>query len=210
MDLIHAQELLWLGVTKPKAGHSYEVKVYWPLFPPWAPYRLAKDVKTKEKKKKERVYSYAYFPTTLSGLQRTLLIPQWSQGCFSFHYIESLNGWGWKASLEFNLSDLPYSSTATYSQLSRQLLSISKDGDTTTSLGNLHQCLVTLTIKKYFLVFRGKLLCFSMFLLSLVLFLGTTGKSLTLSYLHPHFRYLCILIRSPVSLLFPRLNSPSS
>ncbi|PKU40464.1 hypothetical protein llap_9225 [Limosa lapponica baueri] len=44
--------------------------------------------------------------------------------------------------------------------LSRWLLNTSKNGDSTTSLGNLCQYLVTLTVKKCFPVFRRNLLCF--------------------------------------------------
>ena len=51
------------------------------------------------------------------------------------------------------------SSRATYSQfprtMTRQLLSISKDGDSTSSLGNLCQCLVTLIMKSCFLMSEG-------------------------------------------------------
>ena len=41
-------------------------------------------------------------------------------------------------------------------------LSISKDGDSTASLGSLCPCSVTLTVKKSFLMFRRTLLCFSL------------------------------------------------
>lgn len=50
--------------------------------------------------------------------------------------------------------------------MSRQLLSISMDGDSTASPGNLCQGSVTLIVKK---CFRGKVLCFSLCLLPLVL-----------------------------------------
>jgi len=47
--------------------------------------------------------------------------------------------------------------------MSRRLLNISREGDSATSLGNLCQCSVTLTVKKNcFLVFRWTLLCFSL------------------------------------------------
>ncbi|XP_074997864.1 armadillo repeat-containing protein 1 isoform X2 [Calonectris borealis] len=72
--------------------------------------------------------------------------------------------------------------------MSRQLLNISKGGDSTTSLANLCQCSVTLTVKKCFLLFRGNLLSSSVCPLRLVLSLGTTEKSLALSSLHPPFR----------------------
>jgi len=114
---------------------------------------------------------------------------------------------------ESQLVQAPCSSRTTYSQLprtvSRWLLNISKEGDSTASLGNLCQCSVT--AKKCFLMFRGNLLCLSLCPLPLVLSLGATEKSLALSSLHPPFRYLYTLLRhTPPSLLFSRLNSPSS
>ena len=63
--------------------------------------------------------------------------------------------------------------------MSRQLLSISKDGDSTTSLGNLSQGSATLTVTKRFWMFRGDLLCFSVCPLPLT----TTEKSLALTTL---------------------------
>ena len=45
--------------------------------------------------------------------------------------------------------------------------------------------------------------------ISLLPSLGTTGKSLAPSSLQPPFRPFYTLIRSPLSLLFTRLNSPS-
>ncbi|KAK4817104.1 hypothetical protein QYF61_027967 [Mycteria americana] len=90
--------------------------------------------------------------------------------------------------------------------VSRWLLSGSKDGDSTTSLGSLCQCLVIHTGKKCFLRFRRNLLCFSLCPLPLVLSLGTTEKTLALSSLQPPFR----VMRFPLRLLFSRLNTHSS
>lgn len=64
--------------------------------------------------------------------------------------------------------------------VSRQLLNLAKDGDSTVFLGSLCQCLVTLTVKQDFLVLRRNLSC-TVCPLSLVLSLGTPGKSLALS-----------------------------
>jgi len=72
------------------------------------------------------------------------------------------------------------------------------------------QCLVTLTVQTCFLMFGGNLLCFILCLLTLVLSLGTTEKSLAASSLCSPFRYLYTLMRSHQSLLFSRFNSPSS
>lgn len=99
----------------------------------------------------------------------------------------------------------PCSSRATQSQLpsavSKRLLSMSKVGDSTTSLGTLCQSSVTLTGKKCFLMCRGNLLCSGLCPWPLVLPLGTTGKSQALSFSH----FLILL-----SFLCSRLDSPSS
>lgn len=59
-----------------------------------------------------------------------------------------------------------------------QLLSISKHGDSTTSLGNLCQWLVILPVKKLFSDIKKKLLSFCLWPLPLVLPLSSNGKSL--------------------------------
>ena len=88
----------------------------------------------------------------------------------------------------------PCQSSITYSRLhrtlSRQVLNISREGDSTTSLGSLFQFSVTLRGKKFFLMFRWNFLCFSLCPLPLVLSLGTTEKSLAPFSWHPPFRYL--------------------
>jgi len=60
---------------------------------------------------------------------------------------------------------------------SRQGLNISR-GESTASLGSLFQRSVTLSVKKFFFMFRWNFLCFNLCLLPLVLSLGTTDKSL--------------------------------
>jgi len=62
--------------------------------------------------------------------------------------------------------------------LSRQGLNISREGDSTASLGSLFQGSVTLRGKKFFLMFRRNFPRFSLCPLPLVLSLGTTKKSL--------------------------------
>lgn len=52
------------------------------------------------------------------------------------------------------------------------------------------QCLTTLTLKKFYILFRQHLLCFSLCPLFPVLSLSITGKSLTPSSFHPPFRCL--------------------
>ena len=70
---------------------------------------------------------------------------------------ESQTGCSWKWPLEVIWS-APLLSRATYSWLSRAmsrwLLNISKDRDSTTSPSSLCQCSVTLTVEKSFLMFR--------------------------------------------------------
>ena len=62
--------------------------------------------------------------------------------------------------------------------VSRRVCSISREGDSTTSLGSLGQGSITLRVKKFFLMFSWNFLCFSLCPLPLVLPLGTTEKSL--------------------------------
>ena len=99
----------------------------------------------------------------------------------------------------------PCLSRASYSWLPRNmfrwLLSISKDGDSTTCLGNLCQCSVTRTVKKCFPMLRGNLLCFSVCPLPLVLSVGTTEKTLAPSSLHSPFRcvYMHLYMYKPLS-----------
>ena len=67
----------------------------------------------------------------------------------------------------------PCRSRVTYSRLhrtaSRRVLNISREGDSTASLGSLFQCSITLRGKKFFLMFRRNFLCFSLCPLPLVL-----------------------------------------
>jgi len=74
----------------------------------------------------------------------------------------------------------PCQSRVTYSRLhrtlSRRVLNISREGDSTASLGSLFQGSVTLRGKKFFLMFRQNFLCFNLCPLPLVLLLGTTEE----------------------------------
>lgn len=94
--------------------------------------------------------------------------------------------------------------------MSRQLLSNSRDGDFTASLGSLCQCLVILMVKKQFQMFRCSLICFHLCGLPLVLTLCITENVLTPSSLFLSIRYLNTSVSSLLSLLFSRLDSPSS
>ena len=84
---------------------------------------------------------------------------------------ESQNSRGWKGPLWVTQSRL-------HRTPSRRGWNISREGDSTASLGSLFQCSVTLRGKKFLLVFRRNFLCFSLCPLPLVLSLGTTEKSL--------------------------------
>jgi len=73
-------------------------------------------------------------------------------------------------------------------------LNISREGESTSSLGSLFQCSVTLRVKQFFLVFRWNFLCFRLCPLPLVLSLsslqGKTFQSLSRllvqEFNHPH------------------------
>ena len=56
------------------------------------------------------------------------------------------------------------------------VLSISKDGDSTTSLGNLVCCLTPLLVRKCFLALSWDFMCFNLCPLPLVLPVGTSEK----------------------------------
>ena len=99
----------------------------------------------------------------------------------SYRITESQNGRGWGTSVG-HLVQPSCRTRVTYSKLhrtlSRRVLNISREGDSTTPLGSLFQCCVTLREKKFFLMFSWNFLCFSLCPLPLVLSLGTTEKSL--------------------------------
>lgn len=119
-------------------------------------------------------------------------------------WTESHNLWCWKGPLEVIWSKLSLQQGHPEHTTSHQLLKIFKED--TTSLGNL-QCSVTQTAQTCFLMSRGNRLCSSLCLLPFILALRTTEKTLAPSSLHPPFRCLYTLIRSPPSTLFSRLNS---
>ena len=88
-----------------------------------------------------------------------------------------------------------------HSTASRRGWNISREEDSTTSLGSLGQGSVTLRVKKFFLMFSWNFLGFSLCPLPLVLSLGTTGKSLAPSSWPPPCRYLVSKVPSQPSLL---------
>ena len=89
-------------------------------------------------------------------------------------------------------------------------LNVSRDGASTTSLGNLFQCFTTLSVKNAFLISSLNLPSFSLKPSPLVLSQQPLLKSLTSSFLPAPFKHWKAAIRSPWSLLFPRLNHPNS
>ena len=108
----------------------------------------------------------------------------------------------------------PCSSRATYSWRPRTvpkwLLNISKDGDSTASLGSLCQCLVPPTVRKCFLMFRENLPCFSSYPKPNLLPLDTTEESLAPSPLHPPFKNWYTSKRSPLWAFFsPDCTAPA-
>lgn len=93
---------------------------------------------------------------------------------------ESQSSWEWKEALVVSLFN-PLLKQGHPSQLlriiSRWVLNISKDGDTTASLGSLFLCLVTLRVKKCFQMFWSSLLCFCLCLLPCILSLAPLKRA---------------------------------
>jgi len=85
------------------------------------------------------------------------------------------------------------------------VLNISKEGDSKSSLQILFQCSTTLTVRKFFLMFKWNFLHYDMCLLLLALSLGTTEKSLALSSLLT-YQLPTYIDEIPLSLLSSRLK----
>ena len=73
-------------------------------------------------------------------------------------------------------------------------LNISKDGDCTRSLGDLFQCLTTLTVKRTFLTDYPVFQCVPIASCPLT---GHHWEESGSVFISPSFRYLCTLLRSP-------------
>ena len=86
------------------------------------------------------------------------------------------------------------------STTSTRFLNTSRDSDTTTSLGSLCHCSTTLSEQKSFLISNLNLSSYCCYL----------GEETDPTSPQPPFRSLQKAIRSPLSLLFFRLNNPSS
>ena len=89
-------------------------------------------------------------------------------------------------------------------------LNVSRDGASTTSLGNLFQCFTTLIVKNFFFISSLNLPSFSLNPLPLALLQQALLKSLFPSLLQAPLKYWKAAVRSPRSLLLFRLNSPNS
>ena len=97
----------------------------------------------------------------------------WSQ--VQHRIIESWNSLGWKGPLKVIYSNSPEMSRDIFNQItllrapSSLALKVSRDGTSTTCLGNLCQCFPTLTAKNFFLISSLNLPSFSLKALTLVL-----------------------------------------
>ena len=89
-------------------------------------------------------------------------------------------------------------------------LNTSREGASTTSLGNLFHCLTTLIVKNFFLLSKLNLPSFTFKSLPLVLSLPALVKKSISSFLASPLQVLKAAIRSAQNLLFSKLNNPSS
>jgi len=96
------------------------------------------------------------------------------------------------------------------STTSKRFLNTSRDSDSTTTLGSPFQCFTTLSVKKCFLISNLNLPWHNLRPFPLILSPVSSEKRPTPLWLQAPFRYWKRAIRSPLSPLFPRLNSPSS
>ena len=112
-----------------------------------------------------------------------------------FYITDSLNGLGWKGPLRSYSSNPPAigRDTSLQTRLVRAPFSLalnaSREGASTTSLGNLFQCLTTLTVQNFFLISSLNLPSSSLKLVPLVLLLHALIKSPSSAFLWAPFRY---------------------
>lgn len=122
---------------------------------------------------------------------------------------DTQNGWCWKVRLEVIWSNILAQAGPPRTDCSEpcpDCFSTSPRMEISYPLDNLSQWLVTLMVKICFLMFWQNPLFSRLCLLVLVLPPGKTAKRLTPSSLHPSFKYLYILMRSPLSSLFSGLK----
>ena len=108
--------------------------------------------------------------------------------------------------LKWSPSPTPYNRSRRWA--SRQVLNISIEEDSKSSLGNLFQCYVIFTVKKFFCIFVWNFLHSSFRPVLLVLSLCITEKSLAKSVCLPSPSNIEKHLSDTLSLLFPRLNRP--
>lgn len=89
-------------------------------------------------------------------------------------------------------------------------LNASRDGASTVSLGNLFQCFTAFWVKNFLLISNLNPSCLRLKPFPLVLSLSTLVNSHSPSCLYAHFKYWKATMRSLWSLLFSKLNEPSS
>jgi len=124
--------------------------------------------------------------------------------------IESWNGLGWKrppSSSSFSppaMCRVANHQTRLPRATSSLALNASRDGASTTSLGNLFQCFTTLWVKNFLLISNLNLPCLSLKPFPLVLSLFTLANSHSASCLYAPFKYWKATMRSPRSLLFSK------
>ena len=120
-------------------------------------------------------------------------------GCY-WHLLvpltDSQSGWGRKGGSGGQLVQPP-AQAGPPRATSRRLLNISKDGESTTSLGNLCQCLVTSHSQKVFPDVQREPPVFQFVPIASCPVTGYHWKGLALSSSHPPFRYLYTFMRSP-------------
>lgn len=124
-------------------------------------------------------------------------------------FTDTQNAWCWKVCLEVIWSNTLAQAgppRTVCSEPCPDCFSTSPRMEISHPLGSLSRWSVTLTVKICFLTFWQNPLFSWLCLLLLVLPLGKTAKRLTPSSLHPSFRYLYILMRSPLSSLFSGLK----
>ena len=110
-----------------------------------------------------------------------------------FFFMESQDGWQWKASLEIILSSLSAQSHTNYSRflraVFRQVMIIYKNGDSATSLGSPCCCLSSLTVRRCCLMSKWNFLDFNLYPL-LILFLWAKRHHFALSQQEGNLLYL--------------------
>ena len=157
--------------------------------------------------------SIAFCCCVTDGSGRTV----WQNGVWHGSvYEESQNCLGWKGpqwSSSFNppaMCRVTNHHTRLPRATSSLALNASRDGASTTSLGNMLQCVTNLWVKNFLLISNLNLPCLSLKSFPFVLSLSTLVNSHCPSCFYAPFKYWKATMRSSQSLLFSKLNKPSS